>query len=320
MRRVAQFLLAALCLAAAAPAVAEYPDRAVRIVLPYAAGGGADALTRILAQKLTARTGQSVIVDNRPGAGATIGTDIVAKSAPDGYTLLMTAGTIAVSPSAYPKLPYNVVKDFVPITTVAQSPFVLVLRRDLGIESLPQLLARARAEPGKLNFGSAGNGTMAHLSVELLKTSAGIDVTHVPYKGSNPALNDLLGGQVDAVFDTPAAVMPHVKAEKLKALAVTTSKRTASAPGVPTMIEAGLPGYDVSVWFGLMAPAGTSPHILQKIHADTAASLASPDVVERLDALGLEVTTMEPDAFAALLRADLAKWAEVIKKAGISFE
>ena len=321
MKRIIRFLtLFGLVLLTATAASATYPAKPVKIILPYATGGGADLLTRVLTQKLAETWGQSVVVDNRPGAGATIGTDMVAKAPADGYTLLMTAGTMAVSPSAYSSLPYDVLKDFAPITTVARSAFVLTVHPPLGVSSVEELLKLARAKPGKINFGSAGNGTMAHLSVELLKVRAGIDVLHVPYKGSNPALNDLLGGQVDAVFDTPAAVMSHVNEKKLKALAVTTPARTPSAPGVPTMMEAGLANYEVSVWFGLLAPTGTPQEIVTKVHADSVSALGMPDVVERLGAQGLEVVTMKPEEFSTFIRAEVGKWREVVKSAGIKFD
>ena len=302
------------------PAAADYPEKAVRIVLPYAAGGGADFLTRVIAEKLSEKWRQPVIVDNKPGAGATLGADMVAKAAPDGYTLLMTAGTMAVSPSAYAKLPYDVLRDFAAITPVASSPFMLALRSALPAASLSALIAAAQAKPGSLNFGSAGNGTMSHLSIELLKVRAQIAVEHVPYKGSNPALNGLLGGEVDAVFDTPAALMPHVASGKLRGLAVTTPARSASAPDVPTMTEAGVADCVVTVWFGLLAPAGTSAAVIAKVHADTLEALGRPDVAPRFATQGLEIVTMRPEAFGAFIREEVDKWAAVVRAARIKFD
>jgi tripartite-type tricarboxylate transporter receptor subunit TctC len=308
-----------LCGAAGAAAQA-FPSKPVRIILPYAAGGGADQLTRAVGQALSDLWKQPVVTDNRPGAGAVIGTDMVAKAAPDGYTLLVTAATMAVSPVAYPKLPYDVQKDFAPITLLAQSPYVLAVNPSVQATTVSDLLKLSRGAPKKLNYASPGNGTLSHLAFELLRSRTGLEATVVPYKGSNPALLDALSGQVDFVLDTPAAVGQHVKTQKLRALAVSSAKRANSMPGVPTIAEAGVPGFDVTVWFGLMAPAGTPPDVVQKIHADVLKVLASPALAERLDAAGLEVTTSTPAEFANLLRADVAKWTQVVKQASIKFD
>lgn len=310
-----------LALSAATPSVfAQYPAKQVRIILPYAAGGGADVLTRLLSQALGELWKQPVITDNRPGAGATIGTDMVAKAAPDGYTLLMTAGTMAVSPAAYPNLPYDVLRDFAPITLVAQTPYVLAVNSKVPAQSVSDLLDLARKTPGKLNFGSPGKGTLSHLTFELLRARTGIEAAVVHYKGSNPALTAALSGEVDFVLDTPAAVMQHVDAQKLRALALSTGKRSASAPSVPSMMEAGVRDFDVSVWFGLLAPAGTPSDVVRKIHADVVAVLATPEMIERLKKNGLEVVTTQPAEFAGYLRIEVAKWADVVKKANISFD
>lgn len=298
----------------------QYPTKPVRIILPYAAGGGADILTRVLAQALGDVWKQSVVADNRPGAGATIGTDMVAKAAPDGYTLLMTAGTMAVSPAAYAKLPYDVLKDFAPITLLAQTPYVLAVNPKVQAQTFAEFLRFARSAPGKLNYGSPGNGTLAHLTYELLRSRAGIESTVIAYKGSNPALIDALGGQVDFVLDTPAAVNQHVKTQRLRALAVTTARRTRTMPLVPPIAESGVSDFDVSVWFGLLAPAGTPPEIVRRLHADVVAVLALPAVAERLGAEGLEPITLQPAEFAAYLRSEVAKWAAVVKQANIKFE
>lgn len=299
---------------------AAYPERQVRIVLPYAAGGGGDVLTRLIGASLSERWKQPVIIDNRPGAGATIGTDMVAKAPADGYTLLMTASTMAVSPAAYPNLPYDVLKDFAPITLVAQSPYILTTSANLKVASVSELLALARKEPGKLNYGSPGKGTISHLTFELLRHRTGMDATVVAYKGSNPALIAALAGEIDFVIDTPAAVMQHVEAKKLRALAVMSSKRAESVPEVPSMTEAGVKDVDVVVWFGLLAPAGTPPDIVRKIQVDTAQVLASPEVVGRLRQNGLEVVTSQPEEFGSYLRSEVDKWAEVVKKANIKFD
>lgn len=297
-----------------------YPVKPVRIILPYAAGGGADVLTRLLGQALGEIWKQPVITDNRPGADATIGTDMVAKSAPDGYTLLMTAGTLAVSPAAYTSLPYDVLKDFATITLVAQSPYVLAANPQLPAQSMPELLELARKSPGKLNFGSPGKGTLSHLTFEMLKSRTGIDVAVVHYKGSNPALSAVLSGEVDFVLDTPAALTQHMAAQKLRALAVSTAKRAISAPDVPSMTESGVRGLDVSVWFGLLAPALTPPDLVRKIHDDVLAVLSKPTMIERLRTNGLEVITSQPADFAGYLRIEVAKWGDLVRKADIKFE
>ena len=314
--------VALLALSAATPAALaqSYPSKPVRIILPYAAGGGADVLTRMLGQSLGESWKQSVVIDNRPGAGATIGTDMVAKAAPDGYTLLMTAGTMAVSPAAYPNLPYDVQKSFVPITLVAQSPYVLAVNPKLAAQTVPELLELARRSPGKLNFGSPGKGTLSHLTFELLRNRTGLEATVIHYKGSNPALTAVVAGEVDFVLDTPAAVMQHVNAQKLRALAVSTAKRSASAPDVASMADAGVRDVDVSVWFGLLAPAGTPPDIVKKIRDDVVAALSEPAMVEKLKANGLEVVTSQPAEFAAYLRTEIVKWGELVRKADIKFD
>ncbi|VTU13983.1 Argininosuccinate lyase [Variovorax sp. SRS16] len=318
-----RFLRAALVLGligSAGGALAAYPDHPVRIILPYAAGGGADVLTRTVADALGKLWKQSVLVDNRPGAGATIGTDMVAKAPADGYTLLMTAGTMAVSPAAYPKLPYDVLKDFAPITMVAESPYVLAVNAAVPAKTVADLLKLARRQPGKLNFGSPGNGTLSHLSFELLSFRTGTRSTLVNYKGSNPALTAVMAGEVDFVLDTPAAVMPQVDAGKLRALGVTSAARSRGLPSVPTLQEEGVPDFDVTIWFGLMAPAHTSPEIVRQLHDDVAKVLAAPAMKEKLGRERLEITTMQPDEFATYLRRDVAKWGEVVKKANIKFD
>ena len=313
--------VALLVLGMAGVAMAQsYPAKPVRIILPYAAGGGADTLTRVVAQSLGDLWKQSVVADNRPGAGATIGTDMVAKAAPDGYTLLMTAGTMAVSPAAYAKLPYDVLKDFAPITLLAQTPYVLAVNARVPVQNFAELLALARSAPGKLNYGSPGNGTLSHLTYELLRSRAGIHSTVIAYKGSNPALIDVLGGQVDFVLDTPAAVLQHVRSQKLRALGVTTAKRAPIMPGVPTIGESGVNDFEVSVWFGLMAPTGTPAEIVRKVHADVVTVLALPAVAERLKTEGMEPVTMLPAEFATYLRSEVSKWAALVKQANIKFE
>lgn len=309
-----------MMLAASAAAQQAYPNRLVRMIVPYAPGGGSDVLSRLLAQGLGDLWKQSVIVENRPGAGATIGTDMVAKAAPNGYTLLFTAGTIALSSAAYPNLSYDVVKDFAPITLIAQSPYVLAVNPSVKAKSLGELVQLARGSPGKLNFGSPGTGTVAHLVFELLRSKTGIDVVHIPYKGSTPGIMAAVSGQVDFVINSPPAIMELARAQKLRVLAISSGKRTPHVPNVPTFMEAGIPDFDAQVWLGLLAPAATPSDVVRKIHDDTVKVLSSPALVERFGAEGFEVVTKQPEEFGAYIRAEVKTWGEVIKQAGIKFE
>lgn len=299
---------------------ADYPAKPVRIIAPYAAGGGVDMLTRMLAKGLSDIWKQPVVVENRPGAGAIIGTEAVAKAEPDGYTLLVSASTIAVSPLVYAKLPYDVARDFAPVTLLAQTPYVMAVNASLPVNNFAELQAYARANPARFNYGSAGNGTVGHLLYELVRGKANLQATVVHYKGSNPALQDLLGGQVSFVMDTPAAVMPHVRSQKLRAIAVASGKRSAAVPQLPTLKEAGVPELDVQAWIGLFAPAGTPEPVVRKLHADVVAALATPAVAERLTADGFEVVTMQPAAFSAFVRAEMAKWKAVVNEAKLKFD
>ncbi|MGE4240457.1 Bug family tripartite tricarboxylate transporter substrate binding protein [Ramlibacter sp.] len=312
--------LLALTVSQGAFAQAAFPTKPVKIVLPYAAGGGGDQFTRMFAQALGELWGQSVVVENRPGAGATIGTDVVAKAAPDGYTLLMISSTIAVTPSAYAKLPYDVHKDLVPVGLLAQSPFIVTVNPAVPATTFEEFLRYGKANPGKLNFGHAGNGTMAHLTYELLKARAGLQAAVVAYKGSNPAMLDALSGQVDFIVDTPAAIGQHVRAGKLRPLAATTAKRAAAFPNVPTIAEAGVSGFDVSVWFGLMAPGGTPPALVQKINADAQKAFAASGIAAKLGVIGMEPFLTSPAEFGDLLRNEITKWGQVVKAANIKFE
>ncbi len=294
-----------------------YPTKPIRIVVPFPPGGATDLLARDVAQKLTDAWGQSVIVDNRPGAGGNIGSELVAKAAPDGYTLEMgTVGTHAINASLYAKMPYDHVKDFVPIILVAGVPNVLVVNPSVPVNSVAELIAYAKANPGKLNFASSGAGTSIHLSGELFKVMAGVDVTHVPYKGSAPALQDLLGGQVQFMFDNLPPSLPHIKAGKLRALAVTSTTRAPALPDLPTMAESGLPGFEASSWFGLLAPAGTPPAIVAKINAEVAKWLATPEAREKLAKQGANAAGGTSEDFAKHIAAETAKWAKVVKASG----
>ncbi|HET9045365.1 MAG TPA: tripartite tricarboxylate transporter substrate binding protein [Casimicrobiaceae bacterium] len=302
-------------------AQSAYPTKPVRIVVPFPAGGTTDILARAAAQKLSETWGQQAIVDNRPGAGGNIGAELVAKSAPDGYTLLMgTVGTHAINASLYPKMPYDHVKDFVPVILVAGVPNVLVVNPELPVRSVQELMAYAKANPGKLNFASSGSGTSIHLSGELFKVMTGAQMTHVPYKGSAPALTDLIGGQVQLMFDNLPSSLAFIKAGKLRALAVTSAQRSPALPDVPTVAESGVPGFEASSWFGLLAPAGTPPTIVAKINTDTQKWLASPDAKEKLAAQGANVAGGSPDDFAKHIQSETAKWARVVKESGAKVE
>jgi tripartite-type tricarboxylate transporter receptor subunit TctC len=299
-----------------------WPSKPVRIVVPFAAGGTTDILARALAPELSRVFGQPFIIENKPGAGGNVGADNVAKSAPDGYSLLMgTVGTHAINPALYPKMPYDHMKDFVPVTLVAGVPNVLVMNpakaEAYGIKSVPDLIRYAKANPGKLNMASSGNGTSIHLSGELFKTMTGTFMVHFPYRGSGPALLDLIGGNMDLMFDNLPSAMPQIKAGKLKALAVTSGERSAAVPELPTIAEAGpVKGFEASSWFGLLAPAGTPADIVNRVQQETAKALGSPALKERLLSQGAIPSGMSPADFTKLIAAETKKWAEVVKASG----
>ncbi len=310
--------VAALVLAPVAGAQAPaYPAKPIRLVVPFPPGGATDILARAVAQKLTEAWGQQVLVDNRPGAGGNIGSELVAKAAPDGYTLEMgTVGTHAINASLYAKMPYDHVKDFVPVILVAGVPNVLVVHPSVPVNTVAELIAYAKANPGKLNFASSGSGTSIHLSGELFKVMAGVQMTHVPYKGSAPAMQDLLGGQVQLMFDNLPPSLPQIKAGKLRALAVTSATRAPALPDTPTVAEAGLPGFEASSWFGILAPAGTPPAIVAKLNAEIARWLATPEAKEKMLALGANAVGGTPEDFARHIAAETAKWAKVVRDSG----
>lgn len=296
---------------------ADYPNKPIRIVVPFAAGGTTDFLARAIAQDLGTSMGTTVVVDNRPGAGGNIGSDLVAKSVPDGYTLLLgTVGTHAINASLYKKMPYDTVKDFAPISLVASVPNILAVHPSVPAKSVKELIALAKAKPGVLAFASSGNGSSIHLSGELFKSMTDVDMVHVPYKGSGPALTDLVGGQVQLMFDNMPSSFPHVKAGRLRALAVTSPKRSPAAPDVPTIAEAGVPGYESVAWFGILAPAGTPPEIVKKLNTEIAKTLKSPEVMTRLASQGAEPVSNTPEQFAAYIKSEMTKWAKVVKTSG----
>jgi tripartite-type tricarboxylate transporter receptor subunit TctC len=321
--RVLALCAGALALASAplAPAQSAYPARSVRLVVPFPPGGTTDILARAAAQKLTEAWGQQVIVDNRPGAGGNIGAELVAHAPPDGYTMLMgTVGTHAINASLYSKMPYDHIKDFAPVILVAGVPNVLVVNPALPVNNVQELIAYAKANPGKLNFASSGNGTSIHLSGELFKSLTGVQMTHVPYKGSALALTDLVGGQVQLMFDNLPSSLQFIKAGKLKALAVTSTTRAAALPDVPTMVEAGVPGFEASAWFGILAPAGTPRDVITRTNAEIVKWLASPDAREKLSAQGAIAAGGTPEDFARHIAAETAKWAKVVKESGAKID
>ena len=306
-----------VCAQAAAQSAASYPARPIRIVVPFAAGGPSDVGARTLAQGLSQSWRQTIVVDNRIGAAGIIGADIVAKSAPDGYTLLMAQVGDAISMSLYSKLPYNFIRDFAPITLVGQTPFILVAHPSLPVKTVQDLIAVAKAKPGALSFGSAGTGVASHLAGELFKSAAGVDVVHVAYKGQAPATTALLGGEIAYMFNNPITALPHIKSGKMRALGVSTAKRFAGLPDVPTVAESGVPGFAVSFWMGPLAPAATPRAIVDRLNGEMVRTLKTPEVVERLSPMGLEILATTPDEFGRVIKADAAKWAKAVKDAGI---
>ncbi|HZQ63505.1 MAG TPA: tripartite tricarboxylate transporter substrate binding protein [Casimicrobiaceae bacterium] len=300
---------------------ASYPTKPIRLIVPFPPGGATDILARAVGQRWTQALGQAVVVENRPGAGGNIGSDIVAKSAPDGYTLLMgTVGTHAINPSLYPRMPYDHIKDFAPVILVAAVPNVMEVNPSVPAHTVQEFIAYAKANPGKVNFASSGSGTSIHLSAELFKVMTGIEMTHVPYKGSAPALTDLMGGQVQVMFDNLPPSLPHIKAGKLRAIAVTSATRAPALPDVPTIAESGVPGYEASSWFGVLAPAGTSPAIIARLNSEVATWLATPEAKERMLSLGANPIGGSPEDFAAHIRAETAKWAKVVRASGAKAE
>lgn len=312
-------LMAAIAFAVLAPGAQaqSYPDKPVRLVCPFPPGGAVDIASRAVAHELTQILGQAVTVDNRPGAGGNIGADIAAKSAPDGYTLLMTtSGIMAINPTLYSKLPFDTIKDFAPVSMVVLLDNVLVVNPALPVKSVKELIALAKARPGKLTYASSGNGTSIHLSAELFKSMTGVDMLHIPYKGSAPAITDLLGGQVDMMFDNIPSSLPQIRAGKLRALAVTGTKRSPLLPDVPTIAEAGVPGYDSYVWFGIVAPAGTPPAIIARLNAALVKAAAMPSFRNRLTEQGYDVLSSTPAQMAANIRSEIAKWGKIVKSSG----
>jgi len=300
-----------------AQAADRWPDRPIHFVVPYPAGGPLDAVARLTAQKVSADLGQPIVVENRPGAGGNIGAEYVARAAPDGYTLLLGAvATHAINPTLYAHIPYDAQKDFEPVTQIASTPNVLIVNPSLPVHSVREFIAYAKAHPGALNFGSGSTGSAGHLAGELFKRMAGIEMTHVPYKGAAPAMTDLIAGQVQLMFDNLASALTQIKAGKVRALAVTTAKRTPLAPDLPTIAESGLPGFDINTWFGLFVPAKTPRPVVDRLHDEFVKALKAPDVRGKMLALGAEPVGNTPAQFAAYIRSESEKYAKVIQASG----
>ena len=316
--RIGAAALAAAVLAAALPAFAAYPDHPIKLIVPVPPGGGVDILSRAIGAKMAQSMGQPVIVENKAGASAAIGTELLAKSPPDGYTIMMGYSAHATNPIFVPKLPYDTSRDFAAIAHVGYIPLILVVNASSPYISVQDLIAAARAKPGQLQFASGGAGAGAHLSGELLKTTANIDVVHVPYKGNAPALTDLLGGQVTMMFDTITTALPHVKTGKLRALAVTSPKRSPLAPDIPTMIEAGLPDFDISAWYVMFAPAGTPKDVMARLNAEVNKAIADPDLRRTLGEQGVEFTGGTPEDADRFVRGEIDRWGRIIKTKGMS--
>ena len=315
------FALTLLGAAAAVAADASYPRRPVRFIVPFAPGGSTDTLARTLAQRLSDALGQQVVVDNRSGGNGNIGTEIVAHAAPDGQTILLGyIANLGIGPSLYATLPYDPVKDFAPVTLLAVSPNILVAHPALPVKSVRELVAYAKANPQKINYASSAVASLGHLAGELLNGAAGIHMQHVPYKGSGQAVIDLLAGQVQIMFSGMSSVMPHIKAGKLRPLAVTGAQRSPATPDVPTIAEAGYPGFEASAWYGVLAPAGTPREIVMRLNAEVLRALKMPEVKERLENVGFELVGGTPEAFGIYIRSEIGKWAKVVKASGIKAE
>ena len=318
--RIASHLCAALIVGtwiASAVAQSAYPSKPLRLVSPFPPGGVVDTVSRVVAQKLSESLGQPVVVENKVGAGGNIAAEFVSKAPPDGYTLLMgSIATHAINLSLYSRMPYDAERDFLPVSLAATNTNLVVVNPSFPAGSIAELIVYAKANPGKLNYGTAGAGTAQHLAGELFKTTAGIDMVHVPYKGAAPAINDLLAGQIPLMFVDISISLPHVRAGRLRALAVTAGKRIPQLPEVPTVADSGLPGFEVNAWFGVFVPAGTPREIVNRLNADMVRGLAAPEVRERLVALGVEPVTNTPEQFAAFVKSEITKWGRIVRISG----
>ena len=295
----------------------EYPTKPIRLIVPFAPGGPTDIMSRAISERITARLGQQLVVDNRAGAGGGIGTELAARSAPDGYTMLLGhIGTHAINASLYTRIGYDPVKDFAPITMIATLPLGLFMHVSVPVHSIQELVALAKAKPGSLNFGSAGSGGPTHMAGEMLKSMAHIDIIHVPYKGNAASLTDLVAGRVQMMFSNLLTAAPQARAGKLRAIAISSAKRSPQAPELPTIAESGVPGYDLTPWYGVLFPAGTSRAIVMRLNQEIGGILTTPDVTERFRTQGIDLVTSTPEAFAALIKSEIPKWRKVVKESG----
>lgn len=319
LRKFGLLVLTILAAVAGAPSAnaQNYPTRPIRWIVPVPAGATTDIVTRLVAQKISEAWGQQVIVDNRPGASGIIGAELVAKSPTDGYTLLMVPATYAVIPSIYPKMPYDNERDLTPVSLVAAAPFILVVHPTLPVKTVQDLIALSRARPGQINYASASNGGLPHLAGELFNSMTGATLVHIPYKGAAPATTDLLAGQVQLMFNNMLSAMPHVKSGKLRAIAVTSIKRSRAVPELPTIAESGIPGYEVSGWYGVLVAAGTAPDIVARLNGEINRAARLPEVVQRMAGDGVEAVGSTPEYFGNYLRQESAKWSKVVKRSGI---
>jgi len=312
-----KLLLALAALAFASTAHAQpFPNKSIKIIVPFGPGGFTDVAARILQKELAPAIGQAIIIENRPGAGSTIGTDAVAKAAPDGYTLVMISTAHVISPHLYKQMPYDPIKDFTPVMKLAEGPYVLVVHPSLGAKSVSELISLAKAQPGSIDYASSGNGSAQHLVGALFTTMAGVNLNHVPYKGSNQAMNDVIGGQVKVSFVGVPNALPNLNSGKLKALGVSTAKRYAELPDVPTIAEAGVPGYDATIWLGLLAPPGTPREIVQKLNTDISRILSTPEARKLMASAGVDVATSTPEDFGRLMQSELDRWGKVVRETG----
>ncbi len=302
------------------PALGQgYPSKPIRLVVGVPPGGTTDVVARIVGQKLAEQLGQPVVIDNRGGAGGNIGAEAVAKAAPDGYTLFLAViGTMAINPSLYRDMPFDTLRDFAPISQLTSMPQVMLVHPSIPAKSVREFIAYAKSRPGKIDFASGGNGTATHLAGELFKAMSGTDLVHVPYKGNGPAMTDLVSGRVAVMFDQVFTGLPFVRSGKLRALGVTTARRSPAAPDIPTIAESGLPGYDVTTWHGLVAPAGTPREIVNRLHDEVVKALNSPEVRERFAANGIDPVSSTPEEFGAFMKAEIKKWSETVKAAGVT--
>jgi tripartite-type tricarboxylate transporter receptor subunit TctC len=317
VREQSRWFMGAVFFAACAVAFAQYPTRPIRMIVPFAPGGGSDIAGRVLAQGLTPVLGQTVVVDNRAGAGSAIGTDLAVKATPDGYTLLLGNISLAFNAALYKKLPYDALRDLAPISLAVDQPNILVVHPSVPAKTLKEFAGLARGSPGKLTYGSAGPGSGTHLAMELLALELKLDLVHVPYKGTGPALTALLGNEVSAFLSTFASALPHVKAGRLRSLGVTTARRASALPETPTIAESGLPGFEYATWYGLLAPAGTPRSVLEKLHKSTITVLTSGETKQRYEVQGMDVVPCSPREFAAKLKSETQKWSSVVRAAKI---